>query len=68
MPVAIGRSPFMSRLPCASLWSAPIMQTDTQDGSRQCMHCCFMYVCCSPLAYALMMFFVVAFRSFGASY
>ena len=33
------RSPPESRLPSPSLCSAPSMQTETQDGSTQCMHC-----------------------------
>ena len=41
MPDETARSPFMRRLTWFSLWSAPIMQTETHDGSRQCMHCCF---------------------------
>jgi hypothetical protein len=44
------------------------MQAETQEGSTQCMHCCFMYWTSSPTGSALITFFVVELRSLGASY
>jgi len=52
----------------ASLWSAPIMHTEVQAGSTQCMHCAFENEVRSPNVASRMTFLVVPLRSVGWSY